>query len=53
MSIWKLIRWIFYLIKKILDKQFNLKDELLSGIHNLAFIDKCEISKNGFIKINI
>ena len=45
----------FYLvtIKKILDKQFNLKDELLSGIHNLAFIDKCEISKNGFININI
>ena len=43
----------FYLvaIKKILDKQFNLKDELLSGIHNLPFIDKCEISKNGFINI--
>ena len=45
----------FYLvaIKKILDKQFNLKDELLKGIHNLSFIDKCEISKNGFININI
>ena len=45
----------FYLvaIKKILDKQFNLKDELLSGIHNLDFIEKCEISKNGFININI
>ena len=35
----------FYLvaIKKILDKQFNLKDKLLKGIHNLSFIDKCEI----------
>lgn len=45
----------FYLvaIKKILNKQFNLKDELLKGIHNLSFIDKCEISKNGFININI
>jgi len=45
----------FYLVafKKILDKQFNLKDELLSGIYNLDFIDKCEISKNGFININI
>ena len=45
----------FYLvaIKKILDKQFNLKDELLSGINNLDFIEKCEISKNGFININI
>ena len=45
----------FYLvvIKKILDKKFNLKDELLSGISNLDFIDNCEISKNGFININI
>ena len=38
----------FYLvaIKKILDKKFNLKDELLSGIHNLSFIDKKRISQN-------
>ena len=45
----------FYLvaIKKLLDKQFNLKDELLAGINNLSFIDKCEISKNGFINMNI
>ncbi|MBD1147812.1 arginine--tRNA ligase [Pelagibacterales bacterium SAG-MED31] len=45
----------FYLvaIKKTLDKQFNLKDELLFGIHNLDFIEKCEISENGFININI
>jgi arginyl-tRNA synthetase len=45
----------FYLvaIKKVLDKKFNLKDELLKGIHNLSFIDRCEISKNGFININI
>ena len=45
----------FYLvaIKKILDKQFNLKDELLSGINNLDFIEKCEISKNGFINIGL
>ncbi len=45
----------FYLvvIKKILDTQFNLKDELLKGLHNLSFIENCEISKNGFININI
>tara|TARA_B100000029_G_scaffold55086_1_gene49954 strand:+ start:1185 stop:2924 length:1740 start_codon:yes stop_codon:yes gene_type:complete len=45
----------FYLIanKKTLDNKFNLKDELLKGIYKLPFIDKCEISKNGFINIKI
>ena len=45
----------FYLvaIKKILDKEFNFKDELIAGVNNLPFIEKCEISKNGFININI
>jgi len=45
----------FYLItiKKILDKKFNLKDDLLKGITNLFFVQNCEISKNGFININI
>ena len=45
----------FYLvaIKKILDKEFNFKDELIAGVHNLPFIEKCEISKKGFININI
>ena len=45
----------FYLvaIKKILDKEFNFKDELMAGVHNLPFIEKCEISKKGFININI
>ena len=45
----------FYLvaIKKILDNKFNLKDELLKEINNLFFVEKCEISKNGFININI
>ena len=45
----------FYLlaIKKILDKKFNLKDDLLKGIKNLSFIQNCEISKNGFININL
>ncbi len=45
----------FYLvaIKKTLDKEFNLKDELITGLLNLPFIEKCEISQNGFININI
>ena len=45
----------FYLlaIKKILDKKFNLKDDLLKGIKNLSFIQNCEISKNGFINMSL
>ena len=45
----------FYLvaIKKNLDKKFDLKTDLLEKINNLFFVENCEISKNGFININI
>ncbi len=45
----------FYLvtIKKIVDKKFNLKNEILAEVNKLNFVEKCEISKNGFININI
>ena len=45
----------FYLvaIKNILDKNFNLKHELIEDIYNLSFVRKCEISNHGFININI
>ena len=45
----------FYLIaiKKIIDKNFNLKENLLKGLNKLSFVKNCEISKNGFININI
>ena len=45
----------FYLvaIKKNLDKKFDLKTDLLKKINNLFFVENCEISKNGFININI
>ena len=45
----------FYLVavKKIINKKFNLHDELIKEVMSLFFVDKCEISKNGFININI
>ena len=45
----------FYLVavKKIINKTFNLHDELIKEVMSLFFVDKCEISKNGFININI
>ncbi len=45
----------FYLVavKKIINKTFNLHDELIKEVMTLFFVDKCEISKNGFININI
>ena len=45
----------FYLvaIKNILDKKFNLKNELIEDIYSLSFVKKCEISNHGFININI
>ena len=45
----------FYLvaIKKIKDKNFNFKDDLLKGLSELFFVQDCHISKNGFININI
>ena len=45
----------FYLvaIKKIKNKKFNFKEDLLNGINELFFVKSCEISKNGFININI
>ncbi len=45
----------FYLvtIKKIINKDYNLKEELLTGISNLHFVQDCEISKKGFINIKI
>jgi arginyl-tRNA synthetase len=45
----------FYLIviKRIKDKNFNLKDNLLQELAKISFIKKCEISKNGFINLNI
>ena len=43
----------FYLIikKKILDKNFDFEDYILKKTKSLNFIDKYEISKNGFINI--
>ena len=45
----------FYLvaIKKIIDKKFNLKKELIKGINTLFFVEKSDISTNGFINIII
>ena len=45
----------FYLvsIKKIKDKSFNFKEDLLQSINELNFVKNCEISKNGFININL
>ena len=45
----------FYLIaiKKVNDKNFNLKDNLINKINKLSFVENCQISKNGFININI
>ena len=45
----------FYLvaIKKIKDKNFNFKVDLLKGLSELFFVQDCDISKNGFININI
>ncbi len=45
----------FYLIaiKKIINKNFNLKEKLISEINKLDFVENCEISKHGFININI
>ena len=45
----------FYLvaIKKIKEKNFNFKDDLLKGLSELFFVQDCHISKNGFININI
>ena len=40
-------------VKNILDKNFNLKHELIEDIYNLSFVRKCEISNHGFININI
>ena len=43
----------FYLIikKKILDKNFDFEDYILNKNKSLNFIDRYEISKNGFINI--
>ena len=45
----------FYLvvIKKIKDKKFNFKEDLFKNLNKLSFIKKSEISKNGFINIDI
>ena len=45
----------FYLVavKKMKDKKFNFKNDLLSELNKLTFIKKCEISKKGFINIII
>ena len=45
----------FYLvaIKKIKEKNFNFKEDLLKGLSELFFVQDCHISKNGFININI
>ena len=45
----------FYLvvIKKIKDINFNFKDDLLEELNKLSFIKKSEISKNGFINLDI
>ena len=45
----------FYLvaIKKIKDKNFNFKDDLIINLNKLSFIKSCEITKKGFININI
>ena len=45
----------FYLvaIKKIKDKNLNFKVDLLKGLSELFFVQDCDISKNGFININI
>ena len=45
----------FYLIaiKKIIIKNFNLKENLISEINKFDFVENCEISKHGFININI
>ena len=45
----------FYLvvIKKIKDKKFDLKNDLLRELNKLKLIKKCEISKNGFINLDI
>ena len=45
----------FYLIafKKIIDKKFDLKDDLTEKIYSISFVEKFEISHNGFINIKI
>ena len=45
----------FYLvaIKKIINKKFDLKNDLIKEINKLFFVENCEISRNGFININI
>ena len=45
----------FYLvaIKKIKDNKFNFKHDLLKELNKLSFIKKCEISKKGFINLEI
>ena len=45
----------FYLvcIKKIKDKKFNFYEDLLNSLNKLGFVENCEISKNGFININL
>ncbi len=43
----------FYLIikKKIIDKNYNIENELVKKFKKIDFINKIEISKNGFINI--
>ncbi len=45
----------FYLVayKNNLDKKFDFKNDLIKGLKNLYFVNDCEISKSGFININI
>ena len=45
----------FYLVmlKRIKDKNFNLRDDLMQELIKLSFIKTCDISKNGFINLNI
>ena len=45
----------FYLVtnKKIINKKFDLKNDLIKEINKLFFVENCEISRNGFININI
>tara|TARA_Y100001970_G_scaffold124366_1_gene153986 strand:- start:2469 stop:4208 length:1740 start_codon:yes stop_codon:yes gene_type:complete len=45
----------FFLIasKKIQNKEINLKKDLIDKTNNLFFVENCEISKNGFINIEI
>ncbi len=38
-------------IKKLKDKKFNFKDDLIKKTNDLFFVDNCEISQNGFINI--